>query len=126
MEPDFENPALEKQAVGRVHRLGQKREVEIVRLLVRDSIETRICKLLETKYGISSNAGSKEGSDTGTGKEDSEKAEHGMVQAVGSLSSERPKNRMVTSEFDLLFGVDSKSEILDSAMPDIVVSSDML
>jgi len=36
------NPALEAQAIGRVHRLGQKHEVEIVRLTVENSIETRI------------------------------------------------------------------------------------
>jgi SNF2 family DNA or RNA helicase len=36
------NAALEAQAIGRVHRLGQKRQVEIIRLIVKDSIETRI------------------------------------------------------------------------------------
>lgn len=36
------NPALEAQAIGRVHRLGQKRQVEIIRLIVDNSIETRI------------------------------------------------------------------------------------
>jgi superfamily II DNA or RNA helicase len=50
MEPCF-NPALEAQAIGRVHRLGQKRRVEIIRLLVKDSVDSRIGVMLEKKYG---------------------------------------------------------------------------
>lgn len=38
------NPALDAQAIGRVHRLGQKRQVEVVRLVVENSIETRILR----------------------------------------------------------------------------------
>jgi SNF2 family DNA or RNA helicase len=41
MEPSF-NPALEAQAIGRIHRLGQKRPVEIVRLVVKNSVEERM------------------------------------------------------------------------------------
>ncbi len=29
----------EEQAVSRIHRIGQKRDVEVVRYIVRDSIE---------------------------------------------------------------------------------------
>jgi hypothetical protein len=54
------NPAVEAQAVGRVHRLGQKREVEITRLIVEDSVETRMLKYLELKYGISSSGATPE------------------------------------------------------------------
>lgn len=50
MEPCF-NPALEAQAVGRVHRLGQKRSVEIIRLLMKDSVDSRISEMLEKKHG---------------------------------------------------------------------------
>jgi superfamily II DNA or RNA helicase len=38
------NPALDAQAIGRVHRLGKKRQVEVVRLIVENSIETRILR----------------------------------------------------------------------------------
>ncbi len=38
------NPALDAQAIGRVHRLGQKRRVEVVRLVVENSIEMRILR----------------------------------------------------------------------------------
>jgi SWI/SNF-related matrix-associated actin-dependent regulator of chromatin subfamily A3 len=50
MEPCF-NPALEAQAIGRVHRLGQKRSVEIIRLLMQDSVDSRMVEMLEKKYG---------------------------------------------------------------------------
>ena len=39
------NPALEAQAIGRVWRLGQKREVHIRRYIMNDSIETRILEM---------------------------------------------------------------------------------
>ena len=38
MEPSF-NVALEKQAIGRVYRMGQKRKVHIVRYVIENSIE---------------------------------------------------------------------------------------
>jgi superfamily II DNA or RNA helicase len=50
MEPCF-NPALEAQAIGRVHRLGQKRSVEIIRLLMNDSVDSRMVEMLEKKHG---------------------------------------------------------------------------
>ncbi len=50
MEPCF-NPALEAQAIGRVHRLGQKRSVEIIRLLMKDSVDSRIVAMLAKKPG---------------------------------------------------------------------------
>ncbi|CAJ1949446.1 unnamed protein product [Cylindrotheca closterium] len=118
MEPGF-NPALEKQAIGRVHRLGQKRNVEIIRLIVKDSIETRICEFLETKYRISTNAASKAGSEKGPEEEISAEVEHGVL--VGNLASERPRNKIVTSEFDMLFGVKSESEAPDALMPDSTI-----
>jgi superfamily II DNA or RNA helicase len=46
-----DNPALEGQAIGRVHRLGQKRSVEIIRLLMKDSIDSRMVEMLEKKHG---------------------------------------------------------------------------
>jgi hypothetical protein len=50
MEPCL-NPAIEAQAIGRVHRLGQQRPVKITRLIMEDSIETRIREMLAKKYG---------------------------------------------------------------------------
>jgi len=43
------NPAVERQAEDRTHRLGQLREVVVTRLICNDTIEERIEKLLERK-----------------------------------------------------------------------------
>ena len=39
------NPAAEDQAVDRVHRLGQTKAVDVVKLIVRDTVEERVLKL---------------------------------------------------------------------------------
>ncbi|KAH7171392.1 P-loop containing nucleoside triphosphate hydrolase protein [Dactylonectria macrodidyma] len=48
MEPHW-NPTLEDQALARIHRLGQKREVTTVRFYVRDSFEQRVIEVQESK-----------------------------------------------------------------------------
>lgn len=48
------NPAVEEQAMDRVHRLGQTRDVEVVRLIVTDSIEERILQMQEKKRQLAS------------------------------------------------------------------------
>ncbi|KAF1971405.1 hypothetical protein BU23DRAFT_555945 [Bimuria novae-zelandiae CBS 107.79] len=42
-------PAIEDQAVDRVHRLGQKRETTVFRLVVEDSIEENVLEIQERK-----------------------------------------------------------------------------
>jgi SNF2 family DNA or RNA helicase len=44
MEPQY-NPGVEQQAIDRVHRLGQKRAVEIVHFIMQDSVEEALLKL---------------------------------------------------------------------------------
>ncbi len=48
MEPQF-NPGVEQQAIDRVHRLGQKRDVKIVHYIMSDSVEEGVLKLQEKK-----------------------------------------------------------------------------
>eukprot|EP00980_Cylindrotheca_fusiformis_P010788 scaffold2442_cov146-Cylindrotheca_fusiformis.AAC.3 len=91
MEPGF-NPALEQQAIGRVHRLGQKRKVRITRLLVKDSVETRIRKFLEKKSLEKQYLPHKEEPD-------------GMIGPLGNVSTERPRSKIMAEEFDILYGV---------------------
>lgn len=43
------NPAVEEQAMDRVHRIGQNKEVRIVRMIARDSIEQKVLELQERK-----------------------------------------------------------------------------
>ncbi|KAL6009843.1 hypothetical protein ACLOJK_000274 [Asimina triloba] len=55
MEPWW-NPAVEEQAMDRVHRIGQKNEVKVVRFIVRNSIEERILELQEKKRNLATGA----------------------------------------------------------------------
>ena len=111
MEPSF-NPALEAQAIGRIHRLGQKRNVEIVRLVVKNSFEERMVDFLETKYGLSSEKKPEAASDDDEKKDasdkkiiavDDSKVSNGIA---GNLNTDRAQ--LVTAEFDTLFGVEDR------------------
>lgn len=46
------NPAVENQAMDRIHRLGQHRPVRITRLVVENSIESRIIQLQDKKKAL--------------------------------------------------------------------------
>lgn len=51
LEPALE-PAIEQQAVARVHRIGQQRPVVVTRLLVKESIEHRVLAVQEAKHAL--------------------------------------------------------------------------
>ncbi|KAB8303436.1 hypothetical protein EYC80_004861 [Monilinia laxa] len=53
MEPQF-NPAAEAQAIDRVHRLGQKREVQTVRFIMNKSFEEKMLKIQDKKQKLAS------------------------------------------------------------------------
>ncbi|KAG8888456.1 DNA repair protein rad16 [Tulasnella sp. 332] len=46
------NPAVEYQAMDRIHRLGQHRPVQAIKLVIEDSIESRIVQLQEKKTAM--------------------------------------------------------------------------
>ena len=48
----FWNPYIEEQAIDRAHRIGQRRPVQVHRLLVEKTIEDRICELQEKKRAV--------------------------------------------------------------------------
>ncbi|KAH8201941.1 hypothetical protein TruAng_003933 [Truncatella angustata] len=48
----FWNPSIEDQAVGRAHRLGQKKPVTVHKVLIEDTIEDRIVELQEKKKAL--------------------------------------------------------------------------
>ena len=55
MEPQF-NPGVEMQAIDRVHRLGQTRDVEITKFIMEDSFEGQILKLQKQKLDLARTA----------------------------------------------------------------------
>jgi SNF2 family DNA or RNA helicase len=46
------SPAIEAQAFDRVHRLGQKRDVHVQRLVIENTVEDRILQLQERKVRV--------------------------------------------------------------------------
>ena len=44
------NPAIEAQAVARIHRIGQTRDVNVYRLIARDTVEEKV-RVLQTRKG---------------------------------------------------------------------------
>lgn len=50
------NPAVEEQAVNRIHRIGQRYPVRIKRFLVQDSVEERILELQKRKAALARGA----------------------------------------------------------------------
>ncbi|KAG2235394.1 hypothetical protein INT48_005744 [Thamnidium elegans] len=47
------NPALENQAIDRVHRIGQTKDVEVHRIFINNTVEDRILELQNKKQAIS-------------------------------------------------------------------------
>jgi superfamily II DNA or RNA helicase len=133
MEPSF-NPALEAQAVGRVMRLGQKRNVEIVRLVIADSFETRMVQFLEKKYGLSfetstedsepdsedNHVSENDDSDDQSSEDETQDMRKPVATrnqvapadvSVGNLKTD--KTTVMIEEFDLLFGVEDLLHVQD-------------
>ncbi|ERM99114.1 hypothetical protein AMTR_s00101p00140130 [Amborella trichopoda] len=66
MEPWW-NPAVEEQAMDRVHRIGQREKVVVVKLVVRGSVEERMVELQEKKRRVAKGAFELEGKKTKQG-----------------------------------------------------------
>ena len=130
MEPGF-NPALEQQAIGRVWRLGQKRNVEICRLIIKDSFESRLLAFLGKKYKLTfdDDEDQADGQDSNDGNGEKKKSEGKAKEAldvaqmpVGNLQTE--KAQVVTEEFDELFGVVDQVNQSSSQQDDQQVDDD--
>ncbi|KAJ0671550.1 putative DNA helicase chromatin remodeling SNF2 family [Helianthus annuus] len=62
MEPWW-NPAVEEQAMDRVHRIGQNKAVKVVKMIAKDSIDERVLLLQEKKQKLAKEAFHNKGKD---------------------------------------------------------------
>jgi len=125
MEPAM-NPALEAQAVGRVYRLGQRKPVQVIKLRMKDSFESRLVKVLKKKFDTvskpapsESNDEEKKSDDTDDGKKaaaeetsaDISKNSPATAAALGHMTKD--KADLMTEEFDALFGITEPEDLPD-------------
>lgn len=67
------NPAVEAQAIGRAHRIGQTNQVFAYRLIARDTVEEKVLELQDTKRDLADAiVGANEGLVRNMGREDLE------------------------------------------------------
>jgi SWI/SNF-related matrix-associated actin-dependent regulator of chromatin subfamily A3 len=86
-------PAIEDQAVDRVHRLGQKRETKVFRLVVEDSVEERVLGIQEEKRKLMGLAfAEKEG-----GKQKKRAAGAGLGDLMRLLGTQQPSQTQGTA-----------------------------
>ena len=50
------NPAIEQQAIDRVHRFGQDKTVRVVRFVANDTVEDQIVELQKSKKALAEGA----------------------------------------------------------------------
>ena len=67
--------AIEAQAIDRVHRMGQLRDVSVTRFIVKDSIEGRMLRVQERKMNIAGSLGLRVGGDEGDDDKKKERIE---------------------------------------------------
>lgn len=128
LEPAM-NPAVEAQAIGRVYRLGQTRNVEIVRLVMKDSVEERLMTLNQKKYGLSGKVATSSSSTTDAASSSSSSSSDAVVKAAASNgvilgSIKTDKAAIMTEEFDFLFQADDSSLLPNEKMDFQVVAPD--
>jgi SNF2 family DNA or RNA helicase len=58
------NPTIESQAIDRVHRIGQTRNVIVTRFVIKDTIEEAMLRLQESKMEVALSALGRPSSET--------------------------------------------------------------
>lgn len=104
------NPAVLEQRTARVHRLGQKRPVTVIRLVTRDSVEERVLAVLEQKRELFAGLFDGDGDEiTFTGPSQSEGFVAALRQEFAPTAAEgrdspapTPANRMLAAGVTLL------------------------
>ncbi|KAI8810179.1 SNF2 family N-terminal domain-containing protein [Cladochytrium replicatum] len=129
MEP-YWNPAVEQQAVDRIHRLGQTREVYTVRFIIRNSIENRMVQLQERKMRLArltfreedaSTLSSSASEESVTGRKGKKAAVAGARKAakVAAEKSREAQQAERLSDLKALLGSGGKADNSDTILLDL-------
>lgn len=89
------NEAIEQQAIDRVHRLGQNKEVYVTRYIIRGTVEKRIMKIREEPSSRL----------CGTIANRSERSKTALVNASLSGGAQKDKNTSM-ADIKKIFGLD--------------------
>jgi SWI/SNF-related matrix-associated actin-dependent regulator of chromatin subfamily A3 len=81
-------PAIEDQAVDRVHRLGQQRETKVFRLVVEDSVEERVLGIQDEKRKLMSLAFAEKENDKKKKKKSAGAGIQDLMRLLGQSSSQ--------------------------------------
>lgn len=77
------NPAIEKQAIGRVHRIGQSRNVHVKYMLVNNTIEERLVAWNQKRFNNKKDTNKQVKNEPGIKLENSIKREKGIKSEPG-------------------------------------------
>lgn len=92
------NPATEDQAIDRVHRIGQTREVIVYRFIMEGTVEERILELQEKKRNLAQGALS--GTPSGAFGPSSTL---GLLSSQAPVSSDKLRKQLRVAELQMLF-----------------------
>ncbi|RME83468.1 MAG: hypothetical protein D6785_06690 [Planctomycetota bacterium] len=92
------NPAVLEQRIGRVHRLGQMQNVQVINLISGCSIEARIFELLKFKKAVFSGALDEDGQDVVMV---SDKEYKGFMEEIEKITKDLEEERLAEEEQSL-------------------------
>ena len=113
------NVALDRQAIGRVHRMGQQRDVTIHRLVLRDSVESRMRDHLYGAEGAAAAAAAAAPAPAPAAGDDAKpdvKA-NAVIDLAGSGSVRSDNAKLDFDKMKLLFGVGATKAGGGDALP---------
>lgn len=98
LEPSID-PAIEQQAISRVHRIGQQRPVHIMRLMISSSIEEEVVKLQRRRQELFAEHDGK----GAEGHPDDDGLSDGDAEAATTVAGTYVSETLDQDELDMLF-----------------------
>lgn len=113
------NPAVEDQAIDRVHRIGQTKDVEVIKMKISDTIENRIMQLQERKRNIADGALGVEGLKTMGRRRLTRRDVVGLFTDVYTNVRQRAENDHDSNMMNMVNNVMNAANLFGSMAPDM-------